>query len=176
MSGIVTQLYRSPCSPPVYNLPSPMGLGVVERQGTCIGNKNLGQGGSPGLVMMGRDSRSEGCGFKTQHCILDGHFFTFIGCKNFNVCLKSPKINKKRPGLANLKKTLESQAVRAIQQGLKWVWLSWQSGRFQIQRDPWFESRHRGILLPLECIERTKIKKKRSIMVNLLENQSWNQS
>ena len=30
-----------------------------------------------------------------------------------------------RPELAHLKKTLESKAVRAIQQGLKWVWLSW---------------------------------------------------
>ena len=32
-------------------------------------------GGSPGLVVMGRDSRSEGCGFESWHRILDGHFF-----------------------------------------------------------------------------------------------------
>ena len=25
-------------------------------------------------MVMGRDSRSEGRGFKSQHCILDGHF------------------------------------------------------------------------------------------------------
>ena len=31
-------------------------------------------GGSPGLVVMGRDSRSEGRGFKSLHRILDGHF------------------------------------------------------------------------------------------------------
>ena len=31
-------------------------------------------GGSPGLVIMGRDSRSEGRGFESRHCILDGHF------------------------------------------------------------------------------------------------------
>ena len=31
-------------------------------------------GGSPGLVVMGRDSHSEGCGFESQHRILDGHF------------------------------------------------------------------------------------------------------
>ena len=31
-------------------------------------------GGSPGLVVMGGDSRSEGCGFESQCHILDGHF------------------------------------------------------------------------------------------------------
>ena len=30
--------------------------------------------GSPGLVVMGGDSRSEGCGFESQCHILDGHF------------------------------------------------------------------------------------------------------
>ena len=29
---------------------------------------------SPGLVVMGGDSCSKGCGFKSQHRILDGHF------------------------------------------------------------------------------------------------------
>ena len=53
-------------------------------------------------MVMGRDSRSEGCGFESRHRILDGHFFTYICCKNCNdVCLKRPKINKKRPGLAH---------------------------------------------------------------------------
>ena len=31
--------------------------------------------GSPGLVIMGRDSRSKGRGFDSQHHILDGHLF-----------------------------------------------------------------------------------------------------
>ena len=31
-------------------------------------------GVSPGLVVMGGDSCSEGRGFKSQHHILDGHF------------------------------------------------------------------------------------------------------
>ena len=31
-------------------------------------------GGSPGLVVMGRDSRSEGREFESQHHILDAHF------------------------------------------------------------------------------------------------------
>ena len=29
---------------------------------------------SPGLVVMGGDSCSEGCVFESQHCILVGHF------------------------------------------------------------------------------------------------------
>ena len=56
-------------------------------------------GWRPGLVVMGRDSGSEGCGFKSWHHILDGHFFTYICCKNCNVCLKRPKINKKEAGI-----------------------------------------------------------------------------
>ena len=31
-------------------------------------------GGSPGVVVMGGDSRSEGRGFESQCHILDGHF------------------------------------------------------------------------------------------------------
>ena len=56
----------------------------------------------PGLVVMVGDSCSNGREFKFRHRILDGHFFTFICCKNCNVCLK------KRPGLAHyFKKTIE---------------------------------------------------------------------
>ena len=37
------------------------------------------QGGSPGLVVMGRDSSSKGCGFESQYRILDIHFsHTFV--------------------------------------------------------------------------------------------------
>ena len=39
---------------------------------------NIELGWSPGLVVMGRDSSSKGCGFESQHHILDGHFSTFI--------------------------------------------------------------------------------------------------
>ena len=63
-------------------------------------------GGSPGLVIMGRDSCSEGCGFKSRHHILDGHFFTYICCKNCNVCLKRPKINEKEAGVGPFLKNL----------------------------------------------------------------------
>ena len=31
-------------------------------------------GGSPVLVVMGRDSSSKGRGFESRHCILDGHY------------------------------------------------------------------------------------------------------
>ena len=47
---------------------------------------------------MGGDSCFKGCWFKSQHCILDGHFFTLICCKNRNVCLRRPKINEKEAG------------------------------------------------------------------------------
>ena len=46
-------------------------------------------GGSPGLVVMGDDSCSRGCGFESRRRILNGHFFTFV-------CLKRPKINRKK--------------------------------------------------------------------------------
>ena len=48
---------------------------------------------------MERDSHSEGRGFESRHRILDGHFFTYICCKNCNVCLKRPKINEKEAGV-----------------------------------------------------------------------------
>ena len=48
---------------------------VANRETTLTG------GGSPGLMVMGGDSCSEGCGFKSQHYILDGHFSTFICVK-----------------------------------------------------------------------------------------------
>ena len=54
-------------------------------------------------MVKGRGSCSKGCGFKSRDRILDGHFFTYMCCKICNVCLKRPKINKKRPGLTHLK-------------------------------------------------------------------------
>ena len=50
-------------------------------------------------MVMGGDSRSEGCGF--WHRILDGHFSHTFVVKICNVCLKGPKKTKKRPGLAH---------------------------------------------------------------------------
>ena len=65
-----------------------------------IVGKNPAQDGSPGLVVKGRDSHTEGCGFESRHHILDGHFSTCICCKNCNdVCLKRPKINEKEAGV-----------------------------------------------------------------------------
>ena len=40
-------------------------------------------------------------------------FFTFICRKNCVVCLKRPKINKKKPGVDNLKKQLD-KALKLI--------------------------------------------------------------
>ena len=47
--------------------------------------KNELVGVSRGLVVTGGDSYSKGCEFGFQHCILDGHFLTFICCKSCNV-------------------------------------------------------------------------------------------
>ena len=54
-------------------------------------------------MVIGDDSCSKGCGFESRRRILDGlTFFTLIYCKNcIDVCLKRPKINEKRPGLAH---------------------------------------------------------------------------
>ena len=67
-------------------------------------------------MVMGRDSRSKGHEFKSRHCILDGHFFTYICCKNFNdVCLKRPKINKKEAGVGPfLKESLQKYAFDVL--------------------------------------------------------------
>ena len=51
-------------------------------------SKIMGVGGSPGLVVMGG---YEDCGFKSQHHVLDGHFFHIICCKCCNHCLKRRK-------------------------------------------------------------------------------------
>ena len=45
--------------------------------------KQLDLGRMPGLVVMWGDSISEGRGFESQHCIIDGHFFTYIVVKMF---------------------------------------------------------------------------------------------
>ena len=48
-------------------------------------------------MVLGGGSCPEGREFESQHRILDGHFFTYICCKNCNdVCLKRPKINDER--------------------------------------------------------------------------------
>ena len=64
-------------------------------------NKKSESGGSPGLVVMGGDSCSEGHGFESQCCILGGHKkFSCFCCKNCNICVKRQK-TKKRPMMAH---------------------------------------------------------------------------
>ena len=54
-----------------------------------ITRNNISEWGrSPGLVVVGGDSSSKGREFESRHHILDGHFFTFICCKTYNVFLK----------------------------------------------------------------------------------------
>ena len=57
---------------------------------------------------MGVDSRSKGRGFESQpRYWMDMTFFTFICCKNCIVCLKRPKINKKRGRVGPIFNTFE---------------------------------------------------------------------
>ena len=58
---------------------------------------NRESGGSPGLVVMGGDSCTEGRGFESEH----GHFSHKFDVKNCNGCLKRQKIKKKSLGLAH---------------------------------------------------------------------------
>ena len=44
-------------------------------------------GGSPDLVVVGGDSCSKSREFKSQPCILDGHFFTYIFVVKFVICV-----------------------------------------------------------------------------------------
>ena len=63
----------------------------------------LNKGGSPSLVVMGRDSCSKVRGFESQHRILDGQFSKCFFSKKCNdVCLKRPKITEKEAGIVPL--------------------------------------------------------------------------
>ena len=46
-------------------------------------------------MVMGDNSCLKGCEFESWRCIMDGHFFTLICCKNCIVCLIRLKINEK---------------------------------------------------------------------------------
>ena len=49
-------------------------------------------------MVMGGDSCSEGCGFKSQHSILEGHFSHLFVVKIVMFVLKKTKINEKEAG------------------------------------------------------------------------------
>ena len=64
-------------------------------------------------MVMGRDTCSKGCEFESQQHILDGHFFTFICCKNRGVFEKT-NINKKESGVGPFflkKKTVQQPCL-----------------------------------------------------------------
>ena len=62
------------------------------------------EGRSPGLVVMGGDSRSKGHGFESRHHILDGHFSHWFVVKIVLFVWKRPKINEKEAGFGPFKK------------------------------------------------------------------------
>ena len=72
-------------------------------------------GGSPGLVIMGRDSRSKG-GLNPGTIYWMDIFSHLFVVKICNVCLKRPKIKETRPGLAHfLKKKCRNVLFCSIQ-------------------------------------------------------------
>ena len=74
-------------------------------------------GGSPGIVVMGRDSRSKGRGFKSRHRIRVGHFFTYICSKNCNdVFFKRLKINEKEAGVGPFKNSIERLLMQKFEE------------------------------------------------------------
>ena len=52
-------------------------------------------------MVMGDDSSSEGRGFESWRCLLNGHFSHLIVVKMYFL-LETTKINKKRPRMANI--------------------------------------------------------------------------
>ena len=62
----------------------------------CAASVLLFGGGSPGPVVMGIDSHSEGHGFKSRHRILDGHFSHVFVVKIVMFVGKDQKWRRKR--------------------------------------------------------------------------------
>ena len=65
-------------------------------------------------MVMGGDSCYEGCGFKSQQCILDGHFSHLFVVKLYSLFEKT-KINKKRPRMAHFFKKTQYLGRRTLQ-------------------------------------------------------------
>ena len=61
-------------------------------------------GGIPGLEVNGRDSCSKGCGFESQHQILDGHFSYLFVVKIVMFVCKDENKRKRSRGLSIFKK------------------------------------------------------------------------
>ena len=72
-------------------------------------NKILRRGGSPGLVVIGRDSCSKGRVFKSWYRILDGNFSHIFVVKVVMFAWKGRKINEKEAGIGPFKKKFESK-------------------------------------------------------------------
>ena len=56
----------------------------------------VNRGGSPGLVVLGGDSRSEGCGFESQCHVLDGHDIFHVDLLLKLYCLFEKTENKRK--------------------------------------------------------------------------------
>ena len=74
----------------------------IHKEEKLLRYKQLGLG----LVVNGDVSSSNGRGFESRWCILDGHFFTMICCKNCINCLKKTENKRKRGEVGPFKRQL----------------------------------------------------------------------
>ena len=86
--------------------------------------KKYFEGGSPGLVVMGDDSRLESRRFESRCFMLDGYFHICLLYKNCNIYLKRLKINVKEARICPIKKTNILNLEAAI---AEWIRLRLQS-------------------------------------------------
>ena len=52
--------------------------------------------------------------FESQHCILHGHFFTYLFVVKFVMCVKKTKINEKEAGVGPYFNKIESRWARSL--------------------------------------------------------------
>ena len=91
--------------------------------------RNIFEGRSPGLVVMGGDSCSKGRGFESQRRILDGHFSHLLVVKI--VMFEKTKINEKEAGEGPFKKiSIISKAISFISMD-ETAWQPFSSSRQQ---------------------------------------------
>ena len=86
--------------------------------------KKYFEGGSPGLVVMGDDSRLESRRFESRCFMLEGYFHICLLYKNCNIYLKRLKINVKEARICPIKKTNILNLEAAI---AEWIRLRLQS-------------------------------------------------
>ena len=78
------------------------------------------KGRIPGLVVMGDNSCLKGCGFESQHHILDEHdIFCIDFCKKCIVCSKETENKQKEAGVGPFKKDAYAPSLKSNTEKMK---------------------------------------------------------